>query len=113
MLDRALDALHDDPPSFEKWHLCKQMASALALQHTTPTTSTTLQIASANVSSWRPEVRDWAFSLKAHGILLQELHLTASGNHEGSVATGSSPALLSSVTSRDPWEVSGSFFAPI
>ncbi|CAE7387584.1 unnamed protein product [Symbiodinium sp. CCMP2592] len=85
-LERALDAIHDDTPSPAKWHLLKQMAHVLSLQHTTPHSPASLRLLSANVTHWRPEVRDWAFSLEAHGVLLQELHLTTEAAHEAAIA---------------------------
>ncbi|CAE7748672.1 ZCCHC13 [Symbiodinium sp. CCMP2592] len=82
-LEHALDAIHDDTPSPAKWHLLKQMAQVLSLQHNTPHS---LRLLSANVTHWRPEVRDWAFSLEGHGVLLQELHLTTEAAHEAAIA---------------------------
>ncbi|CAE7809136.1 unnamed protein product [Symbiodinium sp. CCMP2592] len=85
-LEHALDAIHDDSPSPPKWHLMKQMAHALSLQHNTPHNPASFRLLSANVTHWRPEVRDWAFSLEAHGVMLQELHLTAEAAHEAAIA---------------------------
>ncbi|CAE7826127.1 unnamed protein product [Symbiodinium sp. CCMP2592] len=85
-LEHALDAIHDDTPSPAKWHLLKQMAQVLSLQHNTPHSPATFRLLSANVTHWRPEVRDWAFSLEGHGVLLQELHLTSEAAHEATIA---------------------------
>ncbi|CAE7387603.1 unnamed protein product [Symbiodinium sp. CCMP2592] len=85
-LEHALDAIHDDTPSPAKWHLLKQMAHVLSLQHNTPHSPASLRLLTANVTHWRPEVRDWAFSLDAQGVLLQELHLTAEAAHEATIA---------------------------
>ncbi|CAE7826137.1 unnamed protein product [Symbiodinium sp. CCMP2592] len=85
-LEHALDAIHDDTPSPAKWHLLKQMAQVLSLQHNTPHSPASFRLLSANVTHWRPEVRDWAFSLEGHGVLLQELHLTSEAAHEAAIA---------------------------
>ncbi|CAE7311654.1 unnamed protein product [Symbiodinium sp. CCMP2592] len=89
-LEHALDAIHDDTPSPAKWHLLKQMAQVLSLQHNTPHNPASLRLLTANVTHWRPEVRDWAFSLDAQGVLLQELHLTADAAHEATIAASKS-----------------------
>ncbi|CAE7234573.1 unnamed protein product [Symbiodinium sp. CCMP2592] len=101
-LEHALDAIHDDTPSPAKWHLLKQMAQVLSLQHNTPHSPASFRLLSANVTHWRPEVRDWAFSLEGHGVLLQELHLTTEAAHEAAIAASkrgfrlfSSPPFLS------------------
>ncbi|CAE7835037.1 unnamed protein product [Symbiodinium sp. CCMP2592] len=101
-LERALDAIHDDTPSPAKWHLLKQMAQVLSMQHNTPHSPASFRLLSANVTHWRPEVRDWAFSSEGHGVLLQELHLTTEAAHEAAIAASkrgfrlfSSPPFLS------------------
>ncbi|CAE7635150.1 unnamed protein product [Symbiodinium sp. CCMP2592] len=101
-LEHALDAIHDDTPSPAKWHLLKQMAQVLSLQHNTPYSPASFRLLCANVTHWRPEVRDWAFSLEGHGVLLQELHLTSEAAHEAAIAASkrgfrlfSSPPFLS------------------